>query len=379
MKYAGLGVLDSFLDFTERPTLMSAKENPSSPSADSGRRQFLKNLGAVGAGAALSGSFVAHAQAPTNPPGRATGQGIPRRPFGRTGVPVSIIGVGGHAIGTLKTEADAVRLIQEAMDAGVNFMDNAWEYHDGRSEEWMGKALKGRRDESFLMTKVCTHGRDAMVAMEQLEQSLRRLQTDHLDLWQIHEVIYESDPDLHFARGGVIEALEQAKKQGKTRFVGFTGHKDPAIHLKMLSHKFPFDACQMPLGPFDATFRSFEQKVLPELNRQGIAPIGMKSLNGTAAAVKQGIITAHQAISYVLSLPIATLVSGMDSVDVLRKNLETARTFAPMDASAMQALREKCASVAADGRFELYKTSMRFDGPPGRKQHGFPSQEEMPG
>jgi aryl-alcohol dehydrogenase-like predicted oxidoreductase len=346
------------------------------PVQNQGRRQFLKGLGAVGATAALSGAFLPQTQPASAQ--AAVPSNIGRRPFGSTGVIVSILGVGGHAIGLAKSESEAIRIIQEALDAGLNFMDNAWEYHDGKSEEWMGKALKGRRDAAFLMTKVCTHGRDAKTAMEQLEQSLRRLQTDHLDLWQVHEVIYDNDPDLHFARGGVIEAIDRARKEGKTRFVGFTGHKDPSIHLKMLSHNFPFDACQMPLGPFDATFRSFEQNVLPELNRRGIAPIAMKSLNGTAEAVKKGVITAQDALTYVLSLPIATLVSGMDSLEVLRKNLEIARTFKPMSAAEMKMLRERCATLAADGRFELYKTSKRFDGPPGREQHGFPPQKEMP-
>lgn len=342
------------------------------------RRRFLKNLSVVGAAIAAKGLLPAPALGQEDRPPVSTGL-VPRRPFGRTGVQVSILGVGGYTMGEAKTEAEGIRIIHEAMDAGVNFMDNAWEYHDGRSEEWMGKALKGRRDKAFVMSKVCTHGRDAKVAMQQLEETLRRLQTDHLDLWQVHEVIYENDPDLHFAKGGVMEAMTQAKQQGKVRFVGFTGHKDPAIHLKMLAHDFPFDSCQMPLGPFDATFRSFEQKVLPELNRRGIAPIGMKSLGGTAESVKKGVLTAKEALTYVMSLPIAILVSGMDSLEVLRKNLEIARSFTPMKPEAMQALRDRCASHAADGRFELYKTSKRFDGPPGREQHGFPSQKEMAG
>jgi aryl-alcohol dehydrogenase-like predicted oxidoreductase len=304
---------------------------------------------------------------------------VPRRAFGRTGAQVSILGVGGSTLAESKTEAVAIRIIHEAMDAGVNFMDNAWEYHDGRGEKWMGKALKGRRDKAFLMTEVCTHGRDARLAMRQFEETLRRLQTDHLDVWQVHEVIYDNDPDLHFAKGGVMEAIAQAKQQGKVRFVGFTGHKDPAIHLKMLAHEFPFDSCQMPLGPFDATFRSFERNVLPELNRRGIAPISMKSLGGTAESVKKGVLTAKEALTYVMSLPIAVLVSGMDSLQILHKNLEIARTFAPMKPDAMQALRDRCANHAADGRFELYKTSKKFDGPPGREQHGFPSLKEMAG
>ncbi len=169
-------------------------------------------------------------------------------------------------------------------------MDNAWEYNNHRSEEWMGQALQGRRDKVFLMTKVCTHGRDHKVAMQQLEESLRRLRTDHIDLWQIHEVVYYNDPELIFRSNGVIEALDQAKKEGKVRFVGFTGHKDPAIHLEMLSHNYPFDTVQLPLNVFDATFKSFEKQVLPELNRRGIAPIGMKSLSGNADAVKKDLL-----------------------------------------------------------------------------------------
>jgi len=337
------------------------------------RRRFIKQVAVITAAASLPHFHVGEGRAQA---AEQSGQ-IPRRPFGRTGVEVSILGMGGHTLALARTEADAVRMVHEGMEAGMNFMDNAWEYHDGRSEEWMGKALKGRRTEAFLMTKVCTHGRDAKVAMQQLEESLRRLQTDHIDLWQVHEVIYDNDPDLHFAKGGVIEALDQAKKQGKVRFVGFTGHKDPSIHLKMLGHDYPFDSCQMPLGVFDATFRSFEQKVLPELNRRGIAPIAMKSLNGTAEAVKQGTLTAKEALTYVLSLPVATLVSGMDSLDVLHKNLEIARTFTPMKPEAMQALRERCAKHAADGHFELYKSSKTFDGNPGREHHGFPPLTAM--
>jgi aryl-alcohol dehydrogenase-like predicted oxidoreductase len=178
-------------------------------------------------------------------------------------VQVSALGVGGHHLGEFKEVEGAIRLVHEAIDAGITFFDNAWEYHDGRSEEWMGQALKGKRDKVFLMTKVCTHGRDKKVAMQQLEQSLQRLQTDHLDLWQIHEVVYYNDPERHFAKGGVVEALDEAKKQGKVRYVGFTGHKHPDIHLKMLAHEYPFDSAQMPLNAFDASYRSFAHHVLP--------------------------------------------------------------------------------------------------------------------
>jgi len=167
-----------------------------------------------------------------------------------------------------------------------------WEYNDHRSEEWMGIGLPGRRDKVFLMTKVCTHDRCKNVAMQQLEESLKRLGTVHLDLWQIHEVIYENVPDLHFAKGGVVEALDEAKKQGKVRFVGFTGHKNPATHLRMLAHDFPFDTVQMPLNCFDATYRNFEQQVLPELQRRGMAALGMKSLGGDGQPIQYGVLTA---------------------------------------------------------------------------------------
>ena len=302
---------------------------------------------------------------------------IPRRALGRTGEYVSAIGLGGFHLGLVSTEKEAIRIIHEAIYAGVTFMDNAWEYHEGKSEERMGKALADRRDLVFLMTKVCTHGRDAKVAMRQLEQSLRRLKTDYLDLWQVHEVAFYNDPERHFAKGGVIEALDKAKAQGKVRFVGFTGHKDPAIHLKMLSHAYPFDTCQMPLNCFDGTFRSFEQQVLPELERRGIAPIGMKSMGGEGDMVKKKAVTAQEALAYAMSLPVATTVSGVDSLRVLRQNLGVARGFTPMSSNEMQTLRTRCADLAADGRFELYKTTARHEGPIARKLHGFPPPDEQ--
>lgn len=302
---------------------------------------------------------------------------IPKRALGRTGVEVSALGLGGSHLGEAKSEREASRIVHEAIDAGVNFMDNAWEYHDGRSEDWLGRALVRRRQQVFLMTKVCTHGRDKKTALRQLKQSLRRLKTDYLDLWQVHEVIYDSDPDLHFATGGVIEALDEARAQGLVRFVGFTGHKDPAIHLKMLAHDYAFDTVQMPLNCFDATFRSFEQQVLPELLRRGIAPLGMKSMGGAGDAVKKRVVTPAEALRYAMSLPVAVTVSGIDSLTVLHQNLRIAGDFLPMTAAEMQQLRTRCAQAAADGHFELYKTSKKFDGPPGRKQHKFPTQEEL--
>ena len=302
---------------------------------------------------------------------------IPRRPLGRTGVEVSAIALGGYHLGLVKTKREAVRIVQEAFDEGITFMDNAWEYHDGSSEEIMGQGLEGRRHNAFLMSKVCTHGRGRKVAMKQLHESLKRLKTDYLDLWQIHEVVYDNDPELHFAPGGVIEALEEAKNAGKVRFLGFTGHKDPSIHLKMLSYNYPFDTCQLPLNVFDGTFRSFEQNVLPALNLRGIAPLGMKSMCGDGGPVKKKVVTPKDALRYSLSLPVAAVVSGVDSLKVLRQNLRIVRKFKPMTLEEMERLRSKCAESAGDGRLELYKTSKAFDGPPGRKQHGFPPLEDL--
>jgi aryl-alcohol dehydrogenase-like predicted oxidoreductase len=302
---------------------------------------------------------------------------VPTRPFGRTGIPVSILALGGWHLGLPKTEKESTRLVHAAIDGGITFMDNAWDYNDGVSETRMGKALVGRRDQVFLMTKVCTHGRDARTAMRQLEDSLRRLKTDYLDLWQIHEVIFDDEPAKYFARGGAVEALERAHQQGKVRFVGFTGHKDPDIHLEMLSYDYPWDSCQLPLNCFDASFRSFEERVLPELNRRGIAAIGMKSLGGDARAVKAKTVTAEEAIRYALSLPIATLVSGIDTKRVLRQNLAVAQDFRPMSARQRQALLRRVASTAGDGRFELYKISAAFDGNESRRQHGLPLMDEL--
>jgi aryl-alcohol dehydrogenase-like predicted oxidoreductase len=305
---------------------------------------------------------------------------IPLRPFGRhADQSVSALALGGYHIGSIKSVRESIRLIHAAIDAGITFMDNAWEYHEGESEVRMGRALADRRDQVFLMTKVCTHGRDAKVAMKQLEASLRRLKTDRLDLWQVHECAYYNDPDLHFARGGVIEALDRAKRDGKVRFVGFTGHKDPEIHLRMLSFGYPFDACQLPLNVFDATFRSFEQRVLPELHRQQIAPLGMKSLCGHGEASKKRVVSAEDALRYAMSLPVTTTVSGIDSMQVLKQNVRVASDFKPFTAAQMEKLRHRMADSASDGRFERYKTTAEHDGDEGREQHGFPLQEELAG
>jgi aryl-alcohol dehydrogenase-like predicted oxidoreductase len=298
---------------------------------------------------------------------------IPTRVLGKTGVRVSALGFGGHHLGDAGSAEAAVDLVHAAIDAGITFFDNCWEYHNGKSEVWLGRALAGKRDKAFLMTKVCTHGRGADVAMSMLETSLRRLQTDHLDLWQIHGVAFDNDPERAFAKGGVIEALEQAKKQGKVRFVGFTGHKDPQIHLKMLSYKFPFDTVQMPLNCFDASYHSFERDVLPEAVRQGIAPLGMKPMTGKGDPIKAGIVKPEEMLRYAMSLPgVAVTITGMESRERLDQNARIARAFKPMNAREMQALRDRCVGTAADGRFELYKVSLKFDNPEARLAHEFP-------
>jgi uncharacterized protein len=335
------------------------------------RRQLFKTLGVAGSVLALSGPrglAQAMAKGPTAP--RSAAGDIPQRALGKTGVNVSALCFGGAHWGGMENDAEAIRVLHEAIDAGVTFMDNAWEYNGGRSEELMGRALQGRRQQVVLMTKVCSHGRDKKVALQQLDESLRRLKTDYLDLWQIHEVVYADDPDRHFVPGGAADALLEAKRQGKVRFIGFTGHKDPKIHLKMLAHDYPFDTCQMPLNVFDGTYRSFEHEVLPVLNQRGIAPLGMKSLSGNAAPIKQGIVTPEEAIRYVLSLPIASLVSGIDSQQVLQQNLDIMRRFTPMNVADMQALRTRVERYAMDGRFELFKSTNRYDGRIGREQHG---------
>ena len=330
------------------------------------RRTFLQ-------AAALGTGTLAMSQAQSQPQGQ-----VPRRQLGRTGLEVSFLGLGGYHLGTIQEQSTIDRIVSEAIDAGVNFFDNAWEYHEGRSEEVVGQALKGKRDKVIVMTKVCTHGRDQNVAMRQLEDSLRRLQTDHLDVWQIHEVVYWNDPDLIFAPNGAIEALRKAKEQGKVRFVGFTGHKDPRIHQKMLAHDFPFDTVQMPLNCFDCTFRSFEQNILPELNRRGIAPLGMKSFGGSGEMLRHGDVTPQEALGYAMSLPVAVTISGVDTLEVLHQNLDIARGFQPLAASAMENLRERCRPRAADGHNELFKMSVKYDGAIGREQHHFPPEAELP-
>ncbi len=276
---------------------------------------------------------------------------IPLRKFGRADANISALGFGGHHLGDAPDEKTAVEIIHQAVDGGITFYDNCWEYRRGKTELWMGAGLKGRRDKVFLMTKTCPHGRDGSLALQMLEESLRRLQTDHLDLWQVHGMAFDNDAKLFIRPGGAAEALEKAKKDGKVRFVGFTGHQHPKVHLSMLNTGFPFDAVQMPLNAFDANFRSFEQQVLPELNKRGIAVLGMKPLNGHGDAIKHGVITVEEALRYAMSLPVATTITGIDSLEVLHQNLQIAQNFSPFSETEMNGLRERCKADAADGRY----------------------------
>ena len=317
------------------------------------RRRFINDAAVISAGLALS----KHAG--------AQDASIPRRKFGRHPDQVSVLGLGGHHLGAAATVQDATAIAHEAIDNGINFFDNAWEYNDHRSEEWMGQALRGGyRDKVFLMTKVCTHGRDASVAMQMLEESLKRLGTDHLDLWQIHAVVYDNDPDLAYRTGGVIEALDRAKKEGKVRYVGFTGHKDPRIHKRMIDMGYAWDSVQFPINAFDAQFRSFQEVVLPDAVGRGIAVLGMKPLNGDGGPFHHAEVklTPEQALRYAMSVSgVTTTITGMESVAVLRQNLAIAKGFQPMSQAEMQELVAAVQPVAGDGRFELYKTSLRYD------------------
>lgn len=297
------------------------------------------------------------------PPPALTAATMPRRALGRTGVTVSAIGLGGFHIGVPKDDAEAVRIVRSAIDRGVDFLDNCWDYHDGKSEVRMGKALlDGYRDKAFLMTKI--DGRTKKAALEQLDQSLKRLQTDHVDLVQLHEVIRMDDPVRAFAPGGAIEGLLEAKKAGKARFLGFTGHKDPAIHLATLKaaeeHGFTFDAVQMPLNVMDAHYRSFEKEVLPELVRKQIAVLGMKSL-GAGKIVGAKKVTALECIHYALHLPTSVVIVGCDSMGVLDQAVQAALSFRPMPPGEVAALLDKTKDLAVNGEYEAFKTTDAHD------------------
>jgi len=303
---------------------------------------------------------------------------IPQREIA-PGVAVSAIGFGGYHLGLIRDESEAIRLLQAAIDAGIAFLDNAWEYNEHVSEERMGKGLAdGKlRDDVFLMTKVCTHGRGAAVAMQQLEESLRRLRTDHLDLWQVHEVVYDDDPARHYAKGGVLEALERAKRDGKVRFVGFTGHKRPEIHREMIERGFPFDTVQMPLNVMDPNYRSFERNVLPLARERGIKALGMKAF-AEGRLIEAGKVDPDDALRYAMSLPgVLATITGIDSQEVLDHHIRIADGFTPLDEVALQALRDKYRDRATDGHLELYKSTAKNDADEGRAQHGFPPMKEL--
>lgn len=286
------------------------------------------------------------------------------RTLGRTGERVSAIGLGGHHIGRPKDPAEGIRIIRSAVDRGLTFMDNCWDYHDGESERRMGQALRdGYRQRVFLMTKF--DGRTKASTAKQIDESLQRLQTDAIDLMQYHENIRMEDPDRFFAVDGPLEALQEAKKAGKIRYIGFTGHKDPAVHVRMLevadAHGFKFDSCQMPLNPMDAHFRSFEKEVVPRLVKQGTAVLGMKSM-GDGLLLKSGTVTPVECLTYALSLPTSVVITGCESMERLDQAIEVARTFKPLTSAQVAAILAKTRQAALSGQFELFKTSNRFDG-----------------
>jgi predicted aldo/keto reductase-like oxidoreductase len=299
--------------------------------------------------------------------------GLPTRSLGRTGVRVSILGLGGAHIGRIREESDSIKLVHTAIDEGLTFMDNAWEYNDGRSEVLMGKALgqEGYRKKAFLMTKVCS--REYQGAMEQLEDSLKKLQTDVIDLWQFHECNYYNDPDWVFEKGALKAALK-AKKQGKIRFIGFTGHKSPAIHRRMLSKSHPWDTAQMPNNVMDSGFLSFREEVMPLCLEKGMGIVGMKGCGGDGKMLQAGVVTVEECYRYCLSQPVSVQVVGLSTMEDLQRALKIAREFKPMSSSEKQTLVSRLKDVMGDGRYELFKTSKRFDSAYHRTQHGFETQ-----
>ena len=299
--------------------------------------------------------------------------GIPIRSLGRSDIKVSILGFGGgHFCRKHLAEADSVRLVHEAVDSGISFFDNAWEYHGGESERRMGIAMEGgRREKVTLMTKVCA--RDRKTAEEQLETSLKRLKTDVIDVWQFHEVIYDNDPDWICAVDGALAAAEAARKAGKVRLIGFTGHKHPDIFKKMLSQDFEWDTVQMPTNVVDAHYRSFQKEILPILNERGIGCIGMKSLGGEGQLITDIGLTPYQCRAYAMSLPISTLVSGIQSLENLQQDLDIARSFQQMTGVEIAELQNQVRDQSLDGRLEWFKSTQFYDSGYHRDQHGFPS------
>jgi diketogulonate reductase-like aldo/keto reductase len=328
------------------------------------RRKFLKTTVGAAATAQLLAPML-RAEAADDQSADSKSGGMIHRALGRTGERVSAIGLGGYHIGKASIqEEESVQLIRQAIDRGITFMDNCWDYNDGVSELRMGKALAGGyRNKVFLMTKI--DGRTKAAAAQQIDESLQRLQTDHVDLMQFHEVIRLEDPDRIFAEGGAMEAMLDAKKAGKVRFIGFTGHKDPYVHLRMLDearqHNFHFDTVQMPLNVMDAHFRSFTHQVLPVLVREGIAPLGMKAF-GDHYILDSQTVKPIEALHYCLNLPISVQITGIDNQAVLDQALEAVRSFHPLSSAEVASLLARTLPKAGEGRFELYKTTSNFDG-----------------
>lgn len=327
------------------------------------RREFL--LEAATAGFAFttlaSDVFAGHQSAGAT--------GLPTRVLGRTGERVSILCLGGWHIGSVKDHAEAIRIMHTAVDQGLTFFDNCWDYHDGGAEEIMGRALTGgRRDKVFLMTKNCE--RDYAGSLKCLDDSLRRLKTDRIDLWQFHEIIYDNDPDWVFEKGGLRAAVE-ARKAGKVRYIGFTGHKDPRIHLAMLGKPFDWDACQFPVNVLDLHYRSFQKQVLPVCLKKKVGAIGMKGFGGGNGIARQAGLTPEEAYRYALSQPVASQVVGMTTIEQLEQNIKLAREFTPLSDAEQSQLAERVKPSATDGRFEQFKSTQNFDGPVHRRQHGF--------
>ena len=290
--------------------------------------------------------------------------GIVYRTLGGTGAVVSAIGLGGSHIGKQREEAESIRIVRTALDRGINFLDNCWDYNGGASEMRMGKALRdGYREKAFLMTKI--DGRDKKTAAKQIDESLSRLQTDHVDLMQFHEIIRMDDPERIFAEGGAMEAMLEARKAGKVRHIGFTGHKSPDIHLHMLevadAHAFTFETVQMPLNAMDAHFNSFERKVLPEAVKRGMGVLGMKPIGG-GELLKSNTVTAKECLQYAMSLPVSVTITGCDSAEILEQALELARDFKALEEKEIAAVLAKSAPASGEGSYELYKTSHHFDG-----------------
>jgi aryl-alcohol dehydrogenase-like predicted oxidoreductase len=300
---------------------------------------------------------------PPKPAAKATGE-VPKRKLGKTGVEVSMVGLGGFHIGKQKDPEESVRIIRAAVDRGITFLDNCWDYHEGASEERMGKALEGGyRQKAFLMSKLDGRTKDA--AAKQIDQSLARLKTDVIDLMQIHEIIRATDPGRCFGAGGCMEALLEAKKAGKIRFIGFTGHKDPAIHLAMLKaadeHGFAFDTVQMPLNVLDAHWDSFEKEVLPVLVDKQIGVLGMKPL-ASGELMKSGKVTATECLHYAMSLPTSVVITGCETIEQLDQAVAAAVSFLPPAKSETESLLARTREIAAKGELEKYKTTGTHDG-----------------